>query len=52
MVRAAVDVFNVPGVDGIVAMTNKLDKDGKYINEYNYDLHAQTQGVGKFFNYR
>ena len=47
VVRAAVDVFNVPGVDGIVAMTNKLDKDGKYTNEYNYDLHAQTQGVGK-----
>lgn len=47
VVRAAVDFFQVPGVDGIVAMTNKLDDNGRYINEYNYDLHAQTQGVGK-----
>lgn len=47
VIRAAVDYFKIPGVDGIVAMTSKLDKNGKYINEYNYDLHAQTQGVGK-----
>ncbi len=47
VIRAAVTYFNIPGVKGIVAMTNKTDSEGKYINEYNYDLHAQTQGVGK-----
>ena len=47
VVKAAVDYFQVPGVKGVVAMTNKLDKNGKYINAYDYDLHAQTQGVGK-----
>lgn len=47
VVKAAVDAFNIPGVDGVVAMTNKLDKSGRYINEYNYDLHDQTQGKGK-----
>ncbi len=47
VVRAAVDYFQIPGVKGVVGMTNKLDKDGRYINEYDYDLHAQTQGVGK-----
>lgn len=47
VVRAAVSTFKIPGVDGIVGMTNKLDKDGRYVNAYDYDLHAQTQGVGK-----
>ena len=47
VVRAAVDYFKVPGVDGIVGMTNKKDAQGRYINAYDYDLHAQTQGVGK-----
>lgn len=47
VVKAAVDYFQVPGVKGVVAMTNKLDKNDKYINAYDYDLHAQTQGVGK-----
>lgn len=47
VVRAAVDYFQVPGVDGIVGMTNKTDAQGRYINSYDYDLHAQTQGVGK-----
>ena len=28
-------------------MTNKKDAQGRYINSYDYDLHAQTQGVGK-----
>ena len=47
VVRAAVATFKIPGVDGIVAMTNKLDKNGRYVNAYDYDLHAQTQGLGK-----
>ena len=42
VVRAAVATFKIPGVDGIVAMTNKLDKNGRYVNAYDYDLHAQT----------
>lgn len=46
VVRAAVDYFKVPGVKGIVAMTNKT-ANGVYINAYNYDYHAQTQGPGK-----
>lgn len=28
-------------------MTNKTDAQGRYINAYDYDLHAQTQGEGK-----
>lgn len=47
VVRAAVDYFAIPGVKGIEAMTNKLDGQGRYTNAYDYDLHAQTQGVGK-----
>lgn len=47
VIRAAKDYFHLPGVTGIVAMTNKTDAQGRYINEYDYDLHAQTQGVGK-----
>lgn len=47
VIRAAKDYFKIPGVTGVVAMTNKKDAEGRYINEYDYDLHAQTQGVGK-----
>lgn len=47
VIRAAKDYFKLPGVTGVVAMTNKTDSQGRYINEYDYDLHAQTQGVGK-----
>ena len=39
-------VFGLEGVDGVVAMTNKM-ADGKWTNAYDYDLHAQTQGPGK-----
>lgn len=46
VISAAVKVFDLPGVDGILAMTNK--KDGAtYTNAYAYDFHAQTQGIGK-----
>lgn len=47
VVRAAVDAFSIPGVTGIVAMTNKLDPQGRYLNAYDYELHPQTQGEGK-----
>lgn len=47
VVRAAKDFFVLPEVKGIVAMTNKLDKNGRYINVYDEALHPQTQGVGK-----
>lgn len=47
VVRAAADYFQIPGIDGIVGMTNKTDAQGRYINVYDYDLHAQTQGAGK-----
>lgn len=47
VIRAAKDYFALPGVKGIVAMTNKLNKNGTYTNSYDYDFHAQTQGVGK-----
>lgn len=40
------ELFGLKGVDGVVAMENKL-VDGVYDNDYNYDLHAQTQGIGK-----
>lgn len=46
VITAAVDVFGLEGVDGILAMTNK-EKSGRYINEYDYAFHAQTQGPGK-----
>ncbi|MDO5538312.1 MAG: hypothetical protein Q4F72_12395 [Desulfovibrionaceae bacterium] len=46
VITAAVKAFELPGVDGILAMTNK--KDGLvYTNAYDYDFHAQTQGIGK-----
>ena len=43
--------YGVPE-DQIFAMRNKLDENGRYINEYNYDWggegkYAQTQGPGK-----
>ncbi|MDU2063597.1 MAG: hypothetical protein E6713_02055 [Sporomusaceae bacterium] len=47
VVKAAVQYFAIPGVVNVVGMTNKLGADGTYINQYDYDLHAQTQGVGK-----
>ncbi|WP_196605154.1 HAD family hydrolase [Pectinatus haikarae] len=47
VIRAAVKYFDIPGVKGIVAMTNRLGSDGKYINAYDYNAHPQTQGVGK-----
>jgi hypothetical protein len=47
VIRAAVKYFAIPGVKGIVAMTNQLDSSGRYINAYDYNAHAQTQGVGK-----
>lgn len=48
VISAAVDpaTFGIKGVDGILAMTNKLEK-GVYTAEYDYDFHDQTQGVGK-----
>ena len=44
-IRALHRYCKLDGVRDMVCMTYKL-KDGKYIPEYNYDLHAQTQGVG------
>lgn len=38
--------LNVPE-GNVYAMELKKDADGRYINEYNYDLHDQTQGPGK-----
>ena len=43
--------YNVPE-DRVFAMRNKLDENGRYINEYDYDWggegkYAQTQGPGK-----
>lgn len=46
-IRAAVSYFKVPGVKDVLAMTNKVDANGRYLNQYDYDLHPQTQGVGK-----
>ena len=48
VISAAVDpaTFGIRGVDGILAMTNKLEN-GRYIADYDYDFHDQTQGVGK-----
>lgn len=47
VVRAAKDYFRLPGITGIVAMTNRLDKSSRYMNEYDEVYHPQTQGVGK-----
>lgn len=38
VIRAAKDYFQIPGVTDIVAMTNKKDSEGRYINQYDYDL--------------
>lgn len=46
-IRAAVSYFKVPGVKDVLAMTNKVDANGRYLNQYDYDFHLQTQGVGK-----
>lgn len=46
VINAAVKAFNIPGVDGVVAMANRK-VNGVYVNEYDYDFHAQTQGPGK-----
>ena len=46
-IRAAVSYFKVPGVKDVLAMTNKVDANGRYLNQYDYDFHPQTQGVGK-----
>lgn len=48
VISAAVDpaTFGIRGVDGILAMTNKLEN-GRYIADYDYNFHDQTQGVGK-----
>ena len=46
VITAAVKAFNIPGVNGVVAMANKK-VNGVYANEYDYDFHAQTQGPGK-----
>ena len=42
----AVPAFNLKGVDGIVGMENKM-KNGRFINVYDFDVHAQPQGLGK-----
>ena len=47
VIRAAVNYFQIPGVNGIVAMTNQLDANQRYKNAYDYSVHPQTQGVGK-----
>jgi hypothetical protein len=47
VIKAAPAAFGLKGVDGIVGMTNKFDANGKMLNEYDYALHDQTQGVGK-----
>ena len=43
--------YNVPA-ENVFAMRNKVDEEGRYINEYDYDwggegLYAQTQAAGK-----
>ena len=45
-IRGLMRAWKLEGVKDIVAMTYKI-KDGKYLAAYDYDLHAQTQGVGK-----
>ncbi len=46
VICATVPAWNLKGVDGITAMTNK-EKGGVLSNEYDYDLHPQTEGPGK-----
>ena len=45
-IRALLRCWGLAGVRDVVAMTYKI-KDGVYLPEYDYDFHAQTQGVGK-----
>jgi hypothetical protein len=46
VIKPVPGVFGLKGVDGIVAMTNIVEK-GKITNKYDYALHDQTQGIGK-----
>jgi len=39
------DIFGIK-VTGVIGMNNKI-VDGKYINEYDYDISPQTEGIGK-----
>lgn len=45
-IRAVMRAWQLEGVRDCYAMTYKL-ANGKYIAEYDYDFHAQTQGIGK-----
>jgi hypothetical protein len=45
-IRGLQRAWNFEGLRGMKCMTYKM-KNGKYIAEYDYDLHPQTQGVGK-----
>lgn len=45
-IRALLRSWKLDGVRDVVAMTYKMEN-GVYLPEYDYDLHAQTQGVGK-----
>lgn len=45
-IRALVRCWKLNGVRDVVAMTYKMEN-GVYLPEYDYDFHAQTQGVGK-----
>ena len=42
----AVKAFGLKGVDGVIGMENKM-KNGRFINVYDFDIHAQPQGLGK-----
>ncbi|MDO4952271.1 MAG: hypothetical protein Q4E34_00410 [Synergistaceae bacterium] len=46
IIKAAIPAWNLKGVEGVTAMTNKT-KDGVLTNEYDFDLHPQTEGPGK-----
>lgn len=47
VIRAAVDYFQIKGVNGIQGMMNQLDSQQCYTNAYDYSMHVQTQGPGK-----
>lgn len=42
LVRACLNYYHVPPADGILAMRTKVDKEGRYVNEYNYKYHPAT----------
>ena len=46
VIIATVPAWNLQGVTGITAMTNK-EEGGVLTNKYDYDLHPQTEGPGK-----